>query len=359
MAAYRAVGSPKHDNRGETDRETGRGCAVSTEQRRPLTESRATMAAAAGVTLVAALGGAVAAGLTRQARLASGLIAMAAVEAALADGMLVPPLVGDGPASIDGLRPQQLADLAAHVRLPQGDGVYAPDGTLLAQGGGRTDGEGRRPLTLVMLGDSTAVGYGARAAAELPGVLLARGVAAAVGEPVRISTHGLTGAGTTDLSRQIAESLGERPDVVVIVVGGNDIRDKVPPQQSAALLGDGVAALRGQDIPVVVGTCPDFGVIAPIPQPLRALLASWSHRLAWQQERAVQQAGGRAVAIGRLVSPEFAGRPEMFHTDGFHPSGAGYARAVAALLPAVLDVLAEARQPAAAAPNQETADRAS
>ena len=94
--------------------------------------------------------------------------------------------------------------------------------------------------------------------------------------------------------------------------------------------------MRAAGIQVVVGTCPDFGVLAPLPQPLRSVVGTWSRQLATLQARAVTAAGGRAVAIGRLVSPEFRGRPEMFYADGFHPSGPGYAKAAAALLPEVV-----------------------
>ncbi|MBM9468602.1 SGNH/GDSL hydrolase family protein [Nakamurella leprariae] len=287
----------------------------------------------AGVT--AGLTGALGLTLARQGRTATRVIEAAALEAARRDGTLTPSVSGavGGPA-------QRAGDTAAQVRLPRGDGVYRPDGT----GPYRSTGGGpgaRRTVTVAMVGDSTAVGYGCRTAAELPGVVLAVGLAARTDRPVRLVTRGVVGAGAADLARQLAAALPAAPDVVVIVVGANDIRDKVPPHRSAHRLGEAVATLRGQGIPVVVGTCPDFGVIAPIPQPLRTVLHQWSRRLAELQERAVTAAGGRAVAIGRLVSPEFAGRPDLFAADGFHPSGPGYARAVAALLPEVVAGLAE------------------
>ncbi len=152
-----------------------------------------------------------------------------------------------------------------------------------------------------------------------------------------LRTHGVVGCGSADLNRQIGEALPSAPDLVVIFIGANDIRDKVPPRRSADLLGKAVAALRARQIPVVVGTCPDLGVIEPFPQPLRSVLHAWSTALAGRQERAVVTAGGRAVALGRLISPHFAGHPELFAGDRFHPSAAGYAKAVAAVLPAALN----------------------
>lgn len=282
--------------------------------------------AVAGLGLLAGMTGAAVAALLTQAKAAVHAVEQSAADAAVLDG-LVP--ANDDPASNAPAR-----------RPPQADGVYLPDGslaqdTVVPAGGGR-------PVSIAMLGDSTAVGYGARTPAELPGVALAAAVAAALGRPVRLRTHGRSGVGAADLDRQVAEAGPFAPDLVVIFVGANDIRDKVPPGRSAADLGAAVRRLRSAGTPVVVGTCPDFGVLELIPQPLRMVLHTWSRLLATLQERAVLAAGGRPVPVGRLVSPGFAHHPELFAGDHFHPSGAGYAKAVAAVLPPALEELRRA-----------------
>ena len=298
----------------------------------------------AGLGVLAGLSSALVA-LIGQARLATRSIEAAAVEAALADGTLVPlPVPG-------GTRAQQrLADHLVHVRLPQGEGIYAPDGTRIATLHDAVRDDAEQPLTLAMLGDSTSVGYGTLTADDLPGVILARGIAAQLGRRVRMRSHGLTGARTTDLTRQLELCLADPPDVVVVLIGANDMRDMVPPSRSAALLGEATAALRARGIPVVAGTCPDFGVIAAIPQPLRSFLGTFSLRLAALQQRAVTEAGGSAVALAQLVSPQFRGNPDMFARDRFHPSGAGYGRAMAVLLPAAIEELEKAAGTAAGSP---------
>ncbi|GAA1997124.1 SGNH/GDSL hydrolase family protein [Nakamurella flavida] len=300
--------------------------------------------ALAGAGLLAGVTGAAVAGLLRQARSTARRIehaqhevgpvltqdpalAEAALTAARLDGSYAPSTWG----AVGGAA-QQAADATAQRWLPRGDGVYGPTGELVD---GAPDGAGG-VLRLAMLGDSTAVGFGCTVADELPGVMLARGLARAAGRPVALRTLGVVGVGAADLDRQLALVGPGGADVVVVVVGANDIRDKVSPHLSARLLGAMVGEATRAGMPVAVGTCPDFGVIGAIPQPLRTLLRTWSHRLADQQAREVIRAGGEPVAIGQLVSPEFAGRPELFAADRFHPSGAGYARAVDALLPAVL-----------------------
>ncbi|SDO30394.1 Lysophospholipase L1 [Nakamurella panacisegetis] len=302
------------------------GAGVRVGNQRRGVSSRAIVATAAGIGVSAGLVGAALTALMTQARSTVRAIERAAVDSALADGLI---------ASAAGMDRERIARLP----VPAADGVYAADGALVPDVPPGERFGAARPLVLAMLGDSTSVGYGTRRAEEVPGVLLARGVAAALDRPVRLRTHGRSGSGAADLPRQLAEALPGAPDLAVIVVGANDIRDKVPPGRSADHLGDAVAALRAQRIPVVVGTCPDFGVIGPIPQPLRSVLHSWSVLLATLQERAVLAAGGRPVAIGRLVSPDFAHDPELFAGDRFHPSGAGYAKAVAALLPVAIQEL--------------------
>jgi hypothetical protein len=62
--------------------------------------------------------------------------------------------------------------------------------------------------------------------------------------------------------------------------------------------------------------------------------------MAAAQTIAVVKAGGRTVSLGDLLGPAFIAEPDrMFSSDRFHPSGDGYALAVAALLPTVIAAL--------------------
>ena len=145
-----------------------------------------------------------------------------------------------------------------------------------------------------------------------------------------------------------------RPDVVLIMVGANDVTHRIERTASVRQLEQTVRRIRALGSEVVVGTCPDLGTIQPIRQPLRALLQRWSRDLAAAQTVAVVEAGGRTVSLGDLLGPEFARSPhEMFSKDRFHPSAAGYARAAAALLPSVCAALgvwgADTNGPAAGA----------
>lgn len=280
------------------------------------------LAAAVGVGALAAglasAAGASVAALRRQKLAARSIIEEAARTAASEDGTLTDGMIFDW------------QDIP-----PSGDGVYLPD-----RSGPRRSGPAGTAV-LTVLGDSTAVGYGCSAADEVPGVFLARRAAEHWGRAVRLTTHAVVGSGAAGLKRQMLGALADAPDVVAIMVGANDVRDQVAPHRSAEQLEQVVAALVTHGIGVVVGTCPDLGVIMPIRQPLRRIAGVWSRVLAREQERAVNRAGGNPVPLARLVSPEFLGRPDLFYADGFHPSGAGYVLAAGALLPAVIDALGE------------------
>ena len=133
---------------------------------------------------------------------------------------------------------------------------------------------------------------------------------------------------------------GPPPDAAVILVGANDVTRKNSIRASAHRLGEAVARLRRHNCVVVVGTCPDLGVVTAIPQPLRTIVRTWGLRLARAQKSAVLAAGGHPVALADLLAPEFLAAPDtMFSADHFHPSAAGYELAAAQIVPVLATAL--------------------
>ncbi len=198
------------------------------------------------------------------------------------------------------------------------------------------------PIEMLVIGDSTARGMGADSPTQTVGAICATAVAAIAGRRVNLTNVASVGAISTDLGAQVehAISLVRRPDVALIMIGANDVTKSVQRAVSVRHLAAAVAALRAVDCEVVVGTCPDLGVIEPVPQPLRLLTRKWSRDLAAAQTVAVIEHGGRTVSLGDLLGHEFEQTPSvMFSKDRFHPSAAGYARAASALIPSVLDAL--------------------
>lgn len=210
---------------------------------------------------------------------------------------------------------------------PRADGLYGAD----------LPGE---PVRFVMLGDSSAAGYGARLPRETVAAVIAAGLAERLGRPVLMRCLAVVGARSPDLPPQVEGALELSPDIVVICVGGNDVTHRVPVQDSIRFLVDAVTALRAAGAQVVVGTCPDLGTIRPLQRPLRWLAKLWSRQLAAAQTVGVIEAGGRTVSLANLLAPAFYQDPErLFAWDRFHPSSEGYAAAAGALLPTVAAAL--------------------
>lgn len=212
------------------------------------------------------------------------------------------------------------------------DGVYLPDGT------GPVQHEPADCATFAMLGDSLAAGLGAETEDLLPGVRLAKGLAEESGRPVRLTTHAISGSRTSDLDEQVDVALITPPDLALIIIGGNDVTTGTRVGTSAAVLAKQVQRLMRAGTAVVVGTCPDLDIIAPIPQPLRTVASRWGLALARAQRRELDRLGVRSVSMAALVSPEFRHQPdELFSADRFHPNGAGYELAASVLLAPLCD----------------------
>jgi lysophospholipase L1-like esterase len=209
------------------------------------------------------------------------------------------------------------------------DGVYLPDGS----GPHMSSIIAPEPLRFAVLGDSSAAGLGVDEACQLPGVLLAKALAEEAGRAVQLTTYAISGATTPELAGQADLALADPPEIALVIIGVNDISERLSMRESARLLGVQLARLRAAGAAVVMGTCPDLGTIRPIAQPLRRLVGMWSLMLAKAQRRAVLAAGCAPVALAELLSPEFFARPDdLFSADRFHPNGAGYEAAAAVLL---------------------------
>ncbi|SEG46136.1 Lysophospholipase L1 [Thermomonospora echinospora] len=210
---------------------------------------------------------------------------------------------------------------------PVADGLY----------GAALPGE---PVSFAVLGDSTAAGLGVHRPDETPAALLATGLSAIAGRPVRLTNVARSGSRSEVLDGQVTQALTARPDIAVIMIGANDVTARIPPAVSVRHLDDAVRRLLAAGCQVVVGTCPDLGSVEPLMQPLRWIAQRASRQLAAAQTIAVVERGARSVSLGDLLGREFAAEPgEMFSKDRYHPSARGYAAAAMALLPSMAAAL--------------------
>lgn len=205
---------------------------------------------------------------------------------------------------------------------PAADGVYGDDLPGV-------------PIRCLLMGDSTAVGYGMKRADQTPPALVAIGLAHLLDSPVDIRSVAKVGARSAALADQVARGKDHEPQLVIILIGANDVTHQVTPARSARLLADAVRQLRDLGAEVVVGTCPDLGTIKPMPQPLRQVARLWSRRLARAQTVAAVQAGARSVSMADLLGPIYLLKGDtLFGDDRFHPSEMGYANMASFLVAA-------------------------
>ncbi|WUH97515.1 SGNH/GDSL hydrolase family protein [Spirillospora sp. NBC_00431] len=210
---------------------------------------------------------------------------------------------------------------------PAADGLYGGD-------------LGSAPLSLVMIGDSTAAGLGVHTPEETPAALLATGLSAIADRPVRLTNVARSGARSPSLRGQVDRALQTRPDIAVIMIGANDVTGRIPPADSVRHLADAVERLRSAGSHVVVGTCPDLGSVKPLRPPLKWIARRASRQLAAAQTIAAVERGARSISLGDLLGREFAADPlSMFSEDRYHPSARGYAAASAAVLPSIAAAL--------------------
>lgn len=191
------------------------------------------------------------------------------------------------------------------------------------------------PLTLAVLGDSSAQGVGVDDFDHTLGGWLGQQLAT-TGRYVRVVCAAENGTRAAHLDDQVTQVLPSKPDLVAISTGVNDVRNRSNPRRAARALGAAVTRLRENGATVVVGTTPYLNILVLVDQPLRSIGHGLALVLEREQLRAVRTAGGTAVPLGRLLSPLFGADLSLFASDGFHPSRSGYALIGKHMLPALL-----------------------
>ena len=201
----------------------------------------------------------------------------------------------------------------------------------------------QHPLRLAALGDSSIAGVGADRVADCLAVQIAQRLADETARPVHVRGYGVSGARTADVTEAQVAALDPRhpPDVVVVVVGANDIVHATPPWRYGRDVVRLYADLRRRvTSPVVACSLPEVRAISLVGHPLRDVAIAYGRALGMLQRRAIRQVPGvTLVDARREAGPAFLRRPAAMAVDGFHPSTVGYALLADSLAPAVSDVL--------------------
>ncbi len=187
---------------------------------------------------------------------------------------------------------------------------------------------GSRPLRLVVLGDSSADGYGLIDPDDALPRRLGERLAERLDRPVRIASLAADGARTVDVvEEQVPRLEVTGADAVAIVVGVNDATARRRPshvhEDTCRMVGAIRRAAPGAHVALLA--CPDLGAAPALPWPLGRVLGIATRLIARTQTRAAADMGIPCVQLAR--APE----ADEFGDDGFHP-GADGAEAMAAAL---------------------------
>jgi acyl-CoA thioesterase I len=196
------------------------------------------------------------------------------------------------------------------------------------------------PVVYVALGDSTGAGVGARQGG---------GYVERVFERITRERPGsclvnlcVSRATTADVLRgQVGRVGAERPTLVTLGIGINDLTHGVAPDEFARNYEEIVKRLRREapDAPLVVSNIPDISFAPRVPIFLQADLRRRIQEFNVHIAALADAHGLRLVDAYEFSHEVIPKHPEFFSEDGFHPSAEGYEFWAVKMWPAVKEAL--------------------
>jgi len=193
---------------------------------------------------------------------------------------------------------------------------------------GSTTGDGGPPLRLMVIGESTAAGCGADTHEAAFTGAFACALAEGCRRRVTWTVRGRRGATIRRVRHRMCPELPHNTDVVVLLIGVNDVLNRTPARQWSNDLDAVIAALTARADLVVVAGIPPFEDFPSLPRALRKYLTHRGQVLDDVARRLCATRPGVSWIGSTGLVP--AG-DQFFARDGFHPSGAGYQRWAQAL----------------------------
>ncbi|GAB46950.1 hypothetical protein MOPEL_001_00680 [Mobilicoccus pelagius NBRC 104925] len=235
--------------------------------------------------------------------------------------------------------PRAAAFALAPVLAVQGARTLARVPRLPEAGGDRTGLVGDDhddAVTVLVVGESTAVGVGVDTQEEGMAATLARRLHETTGESVRWSVVGRNGARLRATARRrLSGAFGEY-DCAVVVLGVNDTLGLTSTRRWRREVETLLTALRRglrDDGLVVLAGVPQLRHFPALPQPLRTVMGLHGRAL----DDVLTRIADDNPDVVHIPTPAMEDRADLA-ADGFHPSACGYRRwgdliADAALLP--------------------------
>lgn len=190
------------------------------------------------------------------------------------------------------------------------------------------------PIRILALGDSLTAGYGLENVADAFPAQLEKALKAK-GHSVTILQAGISGDTTSGGRSRLEWSLGEKPDAVIVELGGNDALRGVDPKITAENMAAIVKRVQEAGLPVLIA-----GMLAP-----PNLGRDYADRFNGIYTKLAKETGA-------LLYPFFLegaiGVPDLMQGDHIHPNPKGVQVIVKGILPVAekLVKLAEAKRAA-------------
>jgi lysophospholipase L1-like esterase len=184
-------------------------------------------------------------------------------------------------------------------------------------------------MRIVVVGESTVSGVGARTHTHSLSGRLAASLGQALHSSVAWQAVGQSGANARELADVLRQGLGAakapraaRVDCAFVALGVNDVIERTPLarwKSDVAALVDLLATRHGARTVVLLGV-PPMHRFPALPQPLRAFLGARACEL----DEELAALAGEDERLAHVPTP-VDGPLEYFCADRFHPSEAGYA----------------------------------
>lgn len=192
-----------------------------------------------------------------------------------------------------------------------------------------TAGEGSRPARLLVIGESTVAGLGARTHREALAGRFAERVAERIGRPVEwavVGKNGVTARRTIDLL--VPRVPAGEFDYILLGLGGNDVLKLSSPKKWRRDMLEliGIMRERYREAAIFITNCPMIKYSPVLPHPIKFLL--WE--LSKLHDRNIREFTAEMDLVHYYPQPHDLDL-ENFFADGLHPSEQGYSDWAAAM----------------------------
>lgn len=175
--------------------------------------------------------------------------------------------------------------------------------------------------TLLVLGDSTAVGVGARSASDTVPAKVSH-----LFHSTYVENYAISGAVVADLTKQIANAKQKKYDVILVQIGANDMIRFRNADATTKELENILENLKEKSATIILLSAGNLGGAPLIPHPFRKIYTNLNLRYHANFEEMSKRLGIIYVNTysDPSVDPFMLNPQKYFAGDSFHPSSDGY-----------------------------------